>query len=90
MMKNKMPPDDEWDYDNDSFDYLADLMFGEQSDALKDLFDASQFPATTSTEELDKIFGIQECEHQWQTYQGFNDSFEFCSKCDRKKTHGKF
>ena len=27
----------------------------------------------------------QECIHSWVNYVGFNNSFEFCSKCDKKK-----
>lgn len=25
-----------------------------------------------------------ECEHDWKDYQGFTDSFKYCSKCDEK------
>jgi len=25
------------------------------------------------------------CDHQWQKYTGFSESYEFCSKCDKKK-----
>lgn len=25
------------------------------------------------------------CAHKWVTYTGFNDSFEYCKKCDKKK-----
>jgi len=27
-----------------------------------------------------------ECHHSWETYQGFYDSFDYCTKCDVKKT----
>jgi len=27
----------------------------------------------------------QECDHSWVNYVGFNNAFEFCSKCDRKR-----
>lgn len=25
------------------------------------------------------------CNHSWRTYMGFNDSFEYCTKCDEKR-----
>lgn len=25
------------------------------------------------------------CSHEWKTYNGFTESFEFCQKCDVKK-----
>ena len=25
------------------------------------------------------------CQHEWSTYQGFTDTFEYCTKCDEKR-----
>ena len=25
------------------------------------------------------------CEHEWRQYFGFNDSYDYCSKCDQKR-----
>lgn len=25
------------------------------------------------------------CDHKWQNYVGFNDSYDFCTKCDEKR-----
>ncbi|NDD84125.1 hypothetical protein EBZ38_07605 [bacterium] len=42
----------------------------------------------------EKIFGIDldtglesyiSCDHVWNLYNGFTDSFEYCVKCDKKK-----
>lgn len=29
--------------------------------------------------------GLSICQHKWTFYQGFNDSFEYCSMCDEKR-----
>jgi len=29
--------------------------------------------------------GLSECQHQWQDYQGFNEFYKFCTKCDQKQ-----
>ncbi len=26
------------------------------------------------------------CDHSWKTYQGFMDQYEYCDKCNEKKT----
>jgi hypothetical protein len=28
-----------------------------------------------------------ECDHKWQNYTGYAESYEFCSLCDQKKPH---
>ena len=28
------------------------------------------------------------CIHDWKEYQGFSDSFEYCTKCDEKRKRG--
>ena len=27
----------------------------------------------------------QGCSHKWKTYYGFNDAFEYCETCDKKR-----
>jgi hypothetical protein len=34
---------------------------------------------------LTDIPGLFQCEHVWKHYQGFTDSFHYCTKCDEKK-----
>lgn len=28
---------------------------------------------------------IDTCEHNWQKYQGFTETYDFCLKCDKKR-----
>jgi len=28
---------------------------------------------------------LSECSHEWTEYIGFNNSYEFCKKCDKKR-----
>lgn len=36
-------------------------------------------------QEVNKSKIVQECDHNWQKYQGFNEFYDFCTKCDKKK-----
>lgn len=33
----------------------------------------------------DETVKLDECDHNWKTYEGFSSSYEYCTKCDRKK-----
>jgi hypothetical protein len=56
--------------------------------------DLKAFQAWTSENRFpDKMYGDSSpskiekiCSHSWATYHGFNDSFEYCTFCDEKKS----
>lgn len=31
--------------------------------------------------------GINSCSHRWEHYLGFNEEYDYCSKCDTKKVN---
>lgn len=38
----------------------------------------------TQQEKLNKNY---DCDHSWREYNGFNEVYEYCTKCDKKKRH---
>lgn len=31
------------------------------------------------------VGNFMDCYHNWQSYVGFSESYEYCSKCDKRK-----
>lgn len=39
-----------------------------------------------NVEFADRYFPQTKCSPEWRTYQGFTDVYEYCAKCDKKKS----
>ncbi len=55
---------------------------GFENDILGDMYQM-ELPIGNNPEPVKQK--TQECIHFWVNYIGFNNAFEFCSKCDRKR-----
>jgi len=69
----------------EEIDALIEEMHKEQSGQMEMDFKYDPNSIPKSHGYVDQDGNKKECDHSWKTYQGLNESFDFCEFCDVKK-----
>jgi hypothetical protein len=75
--------DMEWDPDEEESPMVGlNKMLEDEAQALRDIYDQT---FVNTDVDWDRFEATHKCLHKWAQYQGLNEKYEFCEKCDVKK-----